>query len=293
MKKTLKLTATALVVVLLLSAMTVAVFGAIGEPTDNYDKYGYYVYYDFENYGSSANHSAYMRNSNAKNADGSLCNPFGFMMGSIVNTAGTGTAVKDSDGNTYYSFIEGTDVDYGSIGVLALQNTSDKNLLIADAAELSFKLRLHDEQTMSEGSKLPVICARRGSEMTTRTVYVFADTEGNLYVNKSGGTSTLVYTNKGDGEFMDVSFRWYDATNTFSLFVNGEAVAESVPFAADFRNSSHVLKSYNDDFGVELGKIVGADASTNNYRAIELLRREAKTEEIGRASCRERVSVAV
>ena len=281
MKTYLKLTAAITVAVLLLSAMTVAVFGEIGEPVDSYDKYGYYVYYDFENYGSSGNHSIYMRNSGAKNKDGMLCNPFGFLMGSIVNTAGTGTAVKEENGNTYYSFKSGGSVDYGSIAVLALQNTKDKSLIIRDAAELSFKLRLHEEQTMAEGAKLPLICARRGTSTATRVVYVFADGKGNIYANLSGSTSTLVYTNPGDGKFMDIAFRWYDASNTYSLFVNGEAVAESVPLSADLRNSTHVNRTYTDDFGVELTGAVGAETNTNNYRAIELLRRETVSEAFG------------
>ena len=155
MKKIITLFTGLLLLTMLVSAFPVSAENTFDEPLDTYDDYGYYASFDFENYGSSTNHLNYMQKSTATNADGKLCDPFGFLM-QTGNTIGTGTLVKESNGNHYYSFVQNQTAtgDYGVIGIFAFQtNTSSKNCIITEAAEISFRIRMHTTQPVDNAGK--------------------------------------------------------------------------------------------------------------------------------------------
>ncbi len=277
MKKTKTLLAIILVLVTFLGSISVSAYDSVGEIIDNYDEYGRYVYFDFENYGSSSNHLVYMRNDESTNKDGSICDPFGFV-NSSGSAPGTGKIVeeKTDDGkhlNYYYSYTQKGTSNYDTMGSFSLQTADGKNVAVGDAVELSFRLRLSSEQTMAASGRMGLITLRRGSK--TRCA-VLADIYGNIYARgaDSGTTSRCVYTNGdgktvgGDGTFMDITFKWYDVTNTYSLYINGTPVVEAWPsFTDDFRDSSFVTNTFNDDFGVESRALAGTE-----LRTIELLR---------------------
>lgn len=272
MRKSLKLLALVITVVMLVSALVVSANAILGETAQNYDDYGYYAYFDFENYGSATDHHSYMKSANARNKDGKLCDPFDFLTG-LGDIVGDGKTVEEENGNTYYSFVQHDTTSYATMAVFAMQTNDNNNAIIGDAAELSFRFRMQDEQTEGENEKLPLVNLRRGSA-AGRTNYLFTDIYGNLYAVIKGKT-TMVYENSGDGEFMDIAFRWYDVTNTYSLYVNGEAIVEAMPLSVDYRGANYVKQTYNDDFMVESRSVIGS--GVNDYRAIELLRRENET----------------
>lgn len=278
MKKITRLMASLLMLVTLMAVFAVVTHGATGESIVGYNGYGYYAYFDFENYGSYGDHQAYMRANGIKNEDGKLCDPFGFVS-NLGAVAGEGTIVEEDDGNNYYSFVQSTVTTYDHIAVFTMQSNDSNNVIIGDAAEISFRFRMHsvDTQTAGEGSLLPVLNLRRGSA-GGRANHLYTDIYGNLYA-QINGASTKVYTNPGDGEFMEISFRWYDVTNTYSLYVNGEPVVEAMPLQNDYRSSTYVSQTYDDDFGVESRALIGSGAE--HYRAIELFRRETTSKDFG------------
>lgn len=260
-----------LIIIMLVSVIPVSAENTFDEPLDTYDDYGYYAGFDFENYGTASNHLSYMRNSKSVNADGKRCNPFGFLMGDgIGNLWGSGTLVKESNGNHYYSFVQNQNAsgDYGVMGVFAFQtNANSKNCIITEAAEISFRIRMHATQPMdNNGKKMPLIHLRRGAKGANNNYeHVSMDNAGNIYAYVNGATKQ-VYTNTDSTKFIDVSLIWYDATNTYSLYVNDKIVVEAVQLKNNYRDSSNVTVEFDDDFMVSSGKLNG------DIRALELCR---------------------
>ena len=268
MRRSSKLLALVITIVMTASVLALAANAILGETAQNYDDYGYYAYFDFENYGNATDHHSYMKSATVKNKDGKLCDPFDFLTG-LGDIVGDGKVVEE-DGNTYYSFVQHDTNSYATMAVFAMQTNDSNNAIIGDAAEISFRFRMQADQSEDEGEKLPLLNLRRGSS-AGRTNYLLTDIYGNIYAVVNGKT-VKVYENSGDGKFMDISFRWYDVTNTYSLYVNGEAVVEAIPLSIDYRGGKYVSQTFNDDFSVESRKVVGT--GVENYRAIELLRRE-------------------
>ena len=269
MKKIITLFTGLLLLTMLVSAFPVSAENTFDEPLDTYDDYGYYASFDFENYGSSTKHLNYMQNSTATNADGKLCDPFGFLM-QTGNAIGTGTLVKESNGNHYYSFVQNqTDTgDYGVIGVFAFQtNTSAKNCIITEAAEISFRIRMHTTQPVDNaGKRMPLIHLHRGANGANNNAeYVSIDNAGNIYAYVNGATKQ-VYTNTDSTKFIDVSLVWYDATNTYSLYVNDTLVVEAMQLKNNYRDASNVSVSFSDDFLVSSRALIG------DLRSMEICR---------------------
>lgn len=267
MKKVTKILAILVVLAAFVSLLPMSVSAQLGESVEGYDSYGYYVYYDFEEYGSSSDHAEYFKNDSSVNADGGLCDPFGSMND---NTAadGTGTLVADGD-NHYYSFVAGGTSGDSSIAILRLTDKTPGDLIIGDAVEISFKFRMHEglgtQQNIADTDKMSLIHLRRGGKGHGTQLYV--DKYGNLY-DRNG----IVYTNTDQSKFLDISYRWYDASNTFSLYVNGKAVVEALPVRDDktteFR--TYTTTTFDDDFTVS--SIV---QNNTTDRAIEICRASA------------------
>lgn len=274
MKKTSIMIALALALVTVLSVIP-ATAALLEEPISDYDDYGYYAYFDFENYGAASSHNKYFRGEYyeggtvTKNADGKESDPFGFLMNGQGNSNGSGK-VTTVDGNTYYTYTQNaTDSNYDALAVFAFQSSiNGKNYIIGDAAELSFKFRMSETQTMAEGKTTPVIHIRRGSK-SSNSAHILADGKGNLYA-RINGSNKLVYTNSGDGKFMDIVFTWYDVSNTYTLSVNGKKVVEGIPLDVDYRNGDYVAKTFDDDFFLASKTLIGT--SLGNDRALELFR---------------------
>lgn len=274
MRKTSIMIALALALVTVLSIIP-ATAALLEEPISDYDDYGYYAYFDFENYGAASSHLEYFRGEDypggtvTKNADGKKSDPFGFLMNGQGNSNGSGK-VTTVDGNTYYTYTQNaTDSNYDALAVFAFQsNIKGKNYIIGDAAELSFKFRMSETQTMEEGKTTPVIHIRRGSK-SSNSAHILADGKGNLYA-RINGSNKLVYTNSGDGKFMDIVFTWYDVSNTYTLSVNGKTVVEGIPLDVDYRNGDYVAKTFDDDFFLASKTLIGT--SLGNDRALELFR---------------------
>ena len=263
MKKITKILSLLIVIATFVSLIPNTATAQFAESVTNYDDYGYYIYYDFENLGGKSNHSGYFKADASVNADGKLCDPFTLVSDNTA-TNGTGSFVADGD-NHYYSFVtSGTNAD-ASIMILGLTNQSPNDLIIGDAVEISFKFRMHQslgsEQGIADTDKMSLIHLRRGGKGHATQVSV--DKNGNIYARNS-----LVYTNTNQSEFLDISLKWYDATNTYSLYVNGNTVVE----ALNVRDTSGDLRTYttttfDDDFTVS--SIV---QNNTTDRAIEICR---------------------
>lgn len=278
MKKILKYMVALVLLVSTVSTLCLSTL-ALEELDSNYE-YEYYAKFDFEKYGNASDHLVYMRADTAKNADNTLCDPFDYM--STWGIAdGVGTITEEENGNQYYSIKRAGTSDYAVMAVF-----SDKNsTIVGDAVELSFRFRMQSEQTMSASARMPLVTVRRSTSPAGH--YLYSDVNGNLYINKAG-TTTLVYTNTDPEAFMDISFRWYDVTNTFSVYLNGNPLAEGIPFVNDLRSvyddtyntadgtANYVIQTYNDDFEVASRKIKAT--SDSHYRAIELIRSSAAGE---------------
>ncbi len=272
MKKIAVFLALVLTLVMLVSAITVGAYSSIGEVTDGYGEYGYYVCFDFENFDSDKHKGSldYLRDTNVKTAEGTLCDPFGLVMqGGTGSQSAKGSIQTDENGNKYFRNVQ-PGVTKNIFGAFAVQTKNGANILVGDSVELNFKFRMVNDGVMAAKDRFRLINLHRaGSDIASRIVE--ADIYGNLYVyglNINGATSyAKVYTNPGDGKFMDISFRWYDVTNTYSLYVNGEPVAEGLQVRGNLRSSSYVNTEYNDDFGVADRSVAGASASGNTTDA--------------------------
>lgn len=287
MKKTAKLLAMLITFVMLVSAFAVGTSADLGEYIADYDDYGYYAYFDFQNFSTAssdtANHHTYMRDANAKNANGLLCDPFDFMSNGNGNDKGVGETVTEENGNVYYHFTASGANDNNSIAVFEMEKDGE-SYIVGDAAEVSFRFRIDptSADTATANDKLQLVITRRGSAKGN-IQHLTADIYGNLYANVNG-KNPCIYTNGdgktpgGDGEFMNIAFRWYDVTNTYSVFLNGEPLVEGIPLRYDYRGSSYVSQSYNDDFGVESKTVIGGSTATSSGddRTIELIRSDFK-----------------
>ena len=126
---------------MLISAFSVTSFAEMGEPIADYDDYGYYVAYDFESYVSGAHHYSYIKNRDSKNANGLLCDPYSFVLHTSGTESGSGVAVKDENGNTFYRHT--TDIkdgtkDYNALAVLGLTDANGKSHIIRDTSFTTF-----------------------------------------------------------------------------------------------------------------------------------------------------------
>lgn len=267
MKKTAKFFVVLLAILMLSSAVSAFALGEFKSEASGYDQYGYYTYFDFENYAHS-DHLAYFRGG-SKNDNGLVCDPYGFVLTGQGNLFGTGSVVTEEDGNTYYHFVQGGNgANYAVMAVFETVDPNGNDVLLGDSIELSFKFRLSGEQTEAEDKKMALVNVRRNGD---NYPYLASDIYGNLYIQVSNGNYQKIYTNSGDGKFMDISFRWYDTSNTYSVFVNGEAAAESIPFFVDYRANAKVAKTYDDDFNVAGMSVVGGTAESAT-RTIEFIR---------------------
>ena len=276
MKKTAFILALVMLLGVFASVMPVAAESPLfDEPIDSYDDYGYYIYYDFESYTGATSQLGYMRTTTTVNADGKLSDPFGFVDPKNGNYLGSCKLGAEGD-NKFFSYTQKgiASASYDVVGPFWFQSgIAGDSKIIADAIEFSFKLRVKDANNadITDGARLALIDPRRGSKGSNKTC-VAADKYGNIYAYiNSATTLTKVYTNTDTtGGFTDISFRWYDASNCYSLYVNGKPVVEAMPLAYTFRDSGYVTVTENDDFGVDSRTLVGtADA---NARAIDFIR---------------------
>ena len=276
MKKTTALLAITLILAMLVSAVIpMAADNSFGEPIEDYDDYGYYAYFDFENYGNSTHHLAYMRGETITNADGLACDPFGFLLNEHGNVRGTRELKTEENGNKYYSFVQSqaADGDYCAMAVFSLQSSlTSKNYNITEAVEVSFRFRMHETQPEKATGKMRLINIRRG-EKASLTDHILADTDGNIYA-LIGGNKVKVYENTDKSQFLDISFRWYDATNTYSLYINGDPVVEAMTMGKNYRDVEYVTMTFDDDFNVEERNLVATQQG--HIRAIELCRGDDK-----------------
>ena len=272
MKKLSVLMVAAMLLVSIISVLPVSASESWSEAEANYDDYGYYAYFDFENFGNASHHLRYMRGAyytdsvTALNADGKACDPFDYLSNTSGNASGTGSLKTEENGNKYLSYKQNsTNTNYDAIAVFTIQSSAnDANNIIGDAAELSFRFRMQESQDMAESETMPLVHVRRGDK-ASNTAYVKVDIYGNIYAYIDHAYK-LVYTNPGDGKFMDISFKWYDASNTYSLYINGKPVVEAIPMDVDYRTETYVEKAFDDEFFVASKAIVG------DIRAIELCR---------------------
>ncbi len=273
MKKSAFLLVLVLMLAMLMQGMPIQAYGSMGEPIADYDKYGYYTYYDFENYGTASNHRAYMGTATVTNADGLLCDPYGFRL-TNGNLDGTGEVITEDNGNTYYRYTTKGTKSENSIAVFGMEAKDGKSYIIGDAAEISFRFRMgaSDSATVTANDRVYLVFTRRNAYKD----HLMADIYGNLYA-RINGSEKLIYTNGdgktigGDGEFMNIAFRWYDVTNTYSVFLNGTPLVQGIPLHQNYRNPSYTTQTFNDDFEVESRAVKGTD-----NRSIELIRVDDK-----------------
>ena len=289
MKKTAKFLVILLVLTIAASAVSAFAFGEFGSnlTADDYDKYGYYTYYDFESY-TGGHPLDYFRDTSTKNASGLISDPFGLICQTQGVVFGTGIVQNDGD-NTYVHYIH-KDGSYSAVAVFEAVDKNGNDAILGDSVELSFRLRMSANQAKTD-TKMRVINIRRNGD---NLPYVLADVYGNLYVQTASNKSVLVYTNGdgktvgGDGEFKEIAFRWYDTTNTFSLYVNGRPVAEAIPFYKQYNATGNFVDSngknaastkvravYDDYFGVSDLEIVSGTTSESTTRTIEFIRPDA------------------
>lgn len=160
---------------MLVSAFSVISFAEMGEPIADYDNYGYYVAYDFENYVSGAHHYSYIKNKDSKNADGLLCDPYGFVL-SNGTESGSGVAVKEDDGNVFYRHTTNGKSDYNALAVIGLNDANGKSYIIGDAVEVSFRFRPDKSSTTT--AMITLVNTRRNSGNMGQ---LKADIYGNLH----------------------------------------------------------------------------------------------------------------
>ena len=274
MKKSTLLLVLVLMLAMLMQGMPIQAYGSMGEPIADYDKYGYYTYYDFENYGTASDHRAYMGTATVTNADGLLCDPYGFRL-TNGKLDGTGEVITEDNGNTYYRYTTKGTKSENTIAVFGMEAKDGKSYIIGDAAEISFRFRMgaSDSATVTAKDRVYLVFTRRGSAYKD---HLMADIYGNLYA-RINGSEKLIYTNGdgktigGNGEFMDIAFRWYDVTNTYSVFLNGTPLVQGIPLHQNYRSTSYTTHTFNDDFEVESRAVNGTD-----NRSIELIRVDDK-----------------
>ena len=254
--KTSKIISMVLVAVMLVTAFPLSVFAGTAfagyhENIDNYDDYGYYLRYDFENYGSNSNHQGYVQSTTVKNADGKLCNPFNMATIGAVNakTAALKTeTLSDGTTNKYYSLKR-----LGTSDNAQVLRFTGSTAVIGDSLEVSLRLRIHEglnqtDDGIGESSYFPVVNTRRGDKSNSTAVW--ADKDGKIYAYKTGA-KTLVYTpdEESRSEFTDIRFVWYDVSNTYTLYVNGEVCMEAMALPSDYRD--FVTQTYDSTFMVD------------------------------------------
>ena len=291
MKRTAKILSMVLVTAMLLTAFSLSAFAGTAfagynETVENYDDYGYYVKYDFENYGSNAHHKTYMQSTTVTNADGKLCNPFNMVDVNAVDGSSYGVKTETlSDGtkNKYYSLKRTGTNDNAQIIRFNGMDENGVMLSIGDTIEISLRLRVHEglnetDDKIAESTYLNVINLRRGNKGSGTVVWT--NRAGQIYAYKTG-SKTLVYTptEKSRDEFVDIRFIWYDISNTYTLYINGEIYAEAMALPADY--SSYVTQTYDSNFMVE-SRIQSTDTYLNgnlDKRQIEILRSANKNGE--------------
>lgn len=208
-------------------------------------EYGdYYYNYDFENYesGGFATFAEYFHSTEVTTKDGLICNAYG---DTTFNSTPGGETVVITDEESGNKYLRVTFNKSGTgnrrIGSFPLGTE-----IIGNAVAIDFKFRANGTDTDTD--KMNLIQLRRGTNSGNYLIQV--DGCGNIYMlNTSISKSTPIYTQQGD-EFMDISLRWYDVTNSISLYINGKTVLESVDLSADLRADT-VIKTWNDSFIAE------------------------------------------
>ena len=284
MKKTTALVAIILMLVMIASIIPAQAYSIIGdEPIADYDKYGYYVYYDFDNMNGTT-HLNYFGKAGSKNALDLLCDPFGFTIQGTGHSDGTAEILTDGQGNKYLHYTTKGSRDYNALAVFKMQGSNGKSYVLGEATEVSFSFRVGDitDPKVTDDNRISLIITRRGTKKGNTGV-VTADKYGNIYANINGSTK-MIYQNAdgktvgGDGEFIDFIFRWYDVSNTYSVYINGDPVVQAMPLPYNYRSTDYVAHSFDDDFALADRVVVGSTGNpdstgaANEDRTIEVLR---------------------
>lgn len=281
--KTMKKTTSILLALMMILSTLVSVIPAqaaidtLEEPIAGYDDYGYYAYFDFEN---CADHNLnYMRADGSTNADGSLCDPYNFVLDGSGNFSGKGETIADENGNKFYRSTTDGKGDYKVGAVFGMQDSTGKSYILNEALEVSYRFRMGTESTADASARIGLVATRRGTS-GGNYYHVQADIYGNVYAYVNG-TMKLVYKNAdgqtkgGDGKFIDIRFIWFDTTNTYTLYVNNEEVVSAMPLANNYRSTTYVTQIIDDDFAIADRKIVGASGTATKGggdRSVEVLR---------------------
>ena len=242
--------ALALVIMTLLQCLSIS---SLAENSTVSQQGDYYCYYDFENFKSGAysSYGAYFKDQNVTTAEGLLCNN-GLEV--LTSTSGGELEIVDEEsGNSYlrYTFNNAENSSGARIGTFGIGNK-----ILGNSVAFDFKFRANG--TENDTNKMPLVVLRRaGSTSGASCTLLKADGLGRIYLSNvnisidgSPVNDTLIYTPQS-GEFMDISVRWFDATNTVSIFINGAPVIESAAINTDLRGHNFVKKTWDNSFLLE------------------------------------------
>lgn len=260
MKNITRFWALVLAVLMVLPALYIPTFAETEEAIPEYGDY--YYHYDFENYesGGFTSFDAYFHSTTVTTKGGLICNPLGDTKFNST-PQGDSEIITDENGNQYlrHTFNEST----GGARIGAF-NIGEK--MLCNAVAFDFKFRANG--TAADTTKIYLLELRRGGS-TSGTIKPILQTDGlgriyasNLDINVN--STTPIYT-PAPGEFMEISVRWYDATNTVSVYINGNSVIENARITLDYRVKAYVSKTWSDSFLAEDYSLVDSTVGTVQF----------------------------
>ncbi len=220
-------------------------------------EYGeYYYHYDFENYeGTTFYLPTYLHSTTVTTKDGLLCNP---LKDTTFNSTPNGTSkIIDENGNKYLNHtFSNNDKGSGRIGAF---NIGEE--MLRNAVAFDFRFRAKGGDADDKDTMINLVELRRGGAGTCRAILqtdglgrIYASNLDILGISDTSTTPVLIYEPAAADEFMEISVRWYDVTNTVSVYINGDPYIESARITTDFRASNadpsknYVNKTWSDSF---------------------------------------------
>ena len=245
MKRFNKVLALLLATLMLVTALPLSVFAAEASVSETaMADVGYWYNYSFDEAETGSSSYGILQKLSNENT-----NPKGFAIS-------TDRIVGEIGGDSDNKYISANLTDGGVTtqwqGIQASLVKGGVDYTLDNAVEISFKFRWHGGEPGQDGKyadqAMTMVQIRRSGSNTLLNASIDTAT-GDLIIKTHAGTAIHTVekysdTNKG---FTDIKVVYYDVTNTFNVYVGGNAVAEGVSGSLDLRSATYVDTAWDDD----------------------------------------------
>lgn len=259
MKKALSLL---LAVLMLASTLSLCVISASAAETENGTSSGDYLYkFTFDEVAENTVLKDGGSENFVTNLSDADSNPNNFANRSSM----TGKIIADGKGGNFFRTDYTTPSGYGSSGdwkgiQLTFVDENGNDYTITGGISIDFKFRWIGGKEVADNHSIALVKLRRKSwspAVNLLTGKVNAD--GDLEVTLQNGTLIKTFK-KNSTDFSDISVKYYDATATYSVYIDGVPYCESMFIGTNYMTDDYISTSRNADLmAIGRKRVSGSD----------------------------------